>query len=311
MTTTWGKYIDTWIRLKQPASTFKLTEFIKEVIAKNSDLSDRQIQRMRDLRDGELPESKSLIKLVEAFEDLQMLNPNDICDRLLLPWIPVEKRQAELVSSSSPNKATKNTISIISGWKAPAALSDDRVIAAVIKNLAVGFSYRFLYPSPDNYSLPLENQKPEQMVQNWIEDLRLLLEGEWYRQAIRSRGREERSVLDRDLAEFRITLQQQIKEDFTKKDSNFWFLLPSNYVVLYNIEPEHEHRPNAERYGVMKVSGVQLPILTISPETADLASIRSAGWLYIEQNVYDALAQEINLSTATKAKGTKSSTKGS
>ncbi len=311
MTTTWGKYIDTWIRLKQPASGFKLTEYIKEVIAKKSDLSDRQIQRMRDLRDGELPESKSLIKLVEAFEDLQMLNPNDICDRLLLPWIPVEKRQSELVSSSSPNKAIKNTITIVSGWQAPAALSDDRVIAAVIKNLAIGFSYRFVYPSPENYSLPQEQQDALKMVKDWVEDLRLLLEGEWYRQAIRSRGREERSVLDRDLAEFRITLQQQIKEDFTKKNSNFWFLLPSDYVVLYNIEPEHEHRPIAERYGVMKVLGVQLPVSTNNPETADLTSVRSAGWLYIEQDVYDTLAQEINSSTVTKAKSAKSNTKGS
>ncbi|OIP79043.1 MAG: hypothetical protein AUK48_00395 [Oscillatoriales cyanobacterium CG2_30_44_21] len=310
MTTTWGKYIDTWIRLKQPASAFKLTEFIKEVIAKSSDLSDRQIQRMRDLREGELPESKSLMKLVEAFEDLQMLNPNDICDRLLLPWIPVEKRQSELVNSVSSTKV-KNTITIVSGWQAPAALSDDRVIAAVIKNLAVGFSYRFLYPSPENYAMPQEQQDALKMVKDWVEDLRLLLEGEWYRQAIRSRGREERSVLDRDLAEFRITLQQQIKEEFTKKNSNFWFLLPSDYVVLYNIEPEHEHRPNAERYGVMRVSGVQLPISTNSPETTDLASIRSAGWLYLEQDVYDALAQEINLSTGTKAKGSKSNTKSS
>ena len=288
-----------------------MTEYIKEVVAKKSDLSDRQIQRMRDLRDGELPESKSLSKLVEAFDDLQVLNPNDICDRLLLPWIPIEKRQSELVSSSSQNKAIKNTITIVSGWQAPVALSDDRVIAAVIKNLAVGFSYRFLYPSPENYALPQDQQDALKMVQDWIEDLRLLLEGEWYRQAIRSRGREDRSVLDRDLAEFRITLQQQVKEDFTKKNSNFWFLLPSDYVVLYNIEPEHEHRPNAERYGVMKVSGIQLPISSNDSDTADIESIHSDGWLYIEQNVYTVLAQEINLSVVTKPKNSKNTTKSS
>jgi hypothetical protein len=308
MTTTWGKYIDTWIRLKQPASAFKLTEFIKEVIAKKSDLSDRQIQRMRDLRDGELPESKSLSKLVEAFDDLQMLNPNDICDRLLLPWIPVEKRQAELVGSST-NKTIKNTITVVSGWKPPLALSDDRVISAVIKNITAGFTYRFLYPSPENYALSAEQQDAKQMVEHWIEDLRLLLEGEWYRQAIRSRGREERASLDKDLAELRINIQHQIREDFTKKNSNFWFLLPSDYVVLYNVEPEHQNRENTDRYGVMKVSGIQLPVSTNDVETAELENIRSDGWLYIEQNVYDALAKEIEEATITKSKTSKSSTK--
>lgn len=307
MATTWGKYIDTWIRLNQPASKRKLTDYIKEVVAKNADLSDRQIQRMRDLRDGELPESKSLSKLVEAFDDLQVLNPNDICDRLLLPWIPVEKRQSELVGNSA-NKTVKNTITIVSGWKAPLALSDDRVISAVLKNLAAGFAYRFLYPSPENYALSVEQQNAKEMVEHWIEDLRLLLEGEWYRQAIRTRGREERALLDKELAELRINLQHQIREDFTKKNSNFWFLLPSDYVVLYNVEPEYENRKDTERYGVMKVSGIQLPVSTNDSETAELESIRSDGWLYIEQNVYDALAQEIEQSTA-KSKTSKNTTK--
>jgi hypothetical protein len=308
MKISFGAYIDTYIRLHQPATKFKLTDYIKEVIAKNADLSDRQIQRMRDLREGELPEAKSLLKLVEAFDDLQMLNPSDICDRLLLPWIVIEKRQAELASSAS-NKVIENTITIVSGWQKPLALEDDHIIKAMINNLANGFSYTLLYPSIDNFPLEQEQEtNPREMVEEWFEDLRRMVEGEWYKQALRNRESKDRSKFDQDLIDFRNKIKEKIRLVFTNQNSNFWFLLPSDYVVLYNIEPKHEDRDVTSRYGVMRVSGIQMPVSLTESETSDLASIYSKGWLYMEKEVYDRL-EEAYVKATTKSKTSKNTAK--
>ncbi len=307
MTITFGSYIDTWIKLKLSDSKLKLTEYIKEVVAKKADLSDRQVQRMRDLREGELPESKSLLKLVEVFEDLQMLNPSSICDRLLLPWAVVEKRQSGLVSSD-PNKVIENSITIVSGWKKPLALSDDRIITAMINNLANEFSYTFLYPSIDNFPQEREQEtEPSQMIKDWTEDLCGMVEGEWYKQALRNRDRKDRSMLDQELVDFRSKLKEKIRVGSTKPNSSFWFLLPSDYAVLYNIEPKYEDRDATSRYGVMKVSGIQMPVSPAEAESSDLASIYSQGWLYMEQSVYAELSEAYV--AATKFKTSKNMTK--
>jgi hypothetical protein len=285
--TTFGKYIDTWIRLTQPGSKLKLTDYIKDYVAEKSDLSDRQIQRMRDLREGELPEAKSMLKLVEAFTDLQALSPVDICDRLLLPWSVVEKRQAEL-AGSDPSKVIQNTITIVSGWQEPKALSGETIITTMTDNLERGFNYKFVYPHKNNY--PQKTDKvidPETMVDEWLKRLRRKIDGKWYNRAMDMM--EEVDTIDQKLPDYRANLLKKVQSVSTYENSDFWFLLPSNYVVLYNIEPEYSDRKSTDRYGVMQVSGIQLPVCSDDVDS-DLHTIYANGWLYIDQNTYNGLA---------------------
>lgn len=79
-----GKVIDTMIRMTKVLSRYSksITDFINLDLAEKSELSGRQIERMRKYEG--YPEDKSAIKLINGVELLSFIDPTDYLRRTLI-----------------------------------------------------------------------------------------------------------------------------------------------------------------------------------------------------------------------------------
>lgn len=294
-----GKLIDTWIRLRRTIDNCQrsVTDYINLELADRADLSGRQIERMRRY-DG-FPEDKSMVKLTNAIPDLQSLDCSDFVERLLLPFPVVELAQSRI---KAPPKGELNTIVIIAGWLKPLGIEKELIAQATTKNISEDFKYIFLYPDPQTYpndddiDINPKESKSEDAVftktENWVDDLRRKCE------AIKNT---QLSSEFKDRAEIR-TKMQAFEEELSKKrilrqhsgknDSKFWFLLPSSYTVLYN--PDKPKGSGFDRYGTFRVKGkpIELTKEALEKEKIDQNFVNaSEGWLYIEEKLFEDLAQ--------------------
>ncbi len=300
LATTFGQYIDTLIRLYASVHSKGLTEYIKNDLSNDKNdasnrLSSRQIARMRDIGADEFPEGKGLLKLLEALPgELQVLNPADLCTRLLSPTEPYLHYQEELIE-----KYSDVSITIVSGRKPPLALTDSQIIAAMTKAIGKCTKYTFLYPHRSTYPQYVE-QDPEVMTQSWGLAIKRRIVRHWEemreREAI-EKGLNDQSViaaeilgLEQDLIEFRQKVEAQVKVIHSALETDFWFLLPSSYSVFYNIE----RLQKAEKipcYGAFRVIGS--PVIRASPgdfASQGLSQVHSSGWLRMEEASFQELA---------------------
>jgi hypothetical protein len=290
-----GKLIDAWIRLQRMINKYpkSITEYINIELAEECDLSGRQIERMRRY-DG-FPEDKAILKLINAIPDLESLNCSNFTERLLLPF-PVVAREQDRIKPAP--KERPNTMTLISGWKQPLGIEQIEIAEATAKNVSAGFEYIFLYPDPQTYpekdiqkgdSVDTYAEAVERKTEEWVDILRGKCEGRMYTQLFDEYT--DRSEAERKFNKFKGLTKQQITRQHSRViDSKFWFLLPSNYVVLYNADKPKNS--GFTRYGVFQIEG---KLIKHSPQTLEKEDItsfinKSSGWLYIEDNLFEELA---------------------
>jgi hypothetical protein len=302
-----GKLIDTWIKLRRKIDNYQrsVTDYINIELSEEADLSGRQIERMRRY-DG-FPEDKSIIKLINAIPDLKSLDCSDFVERLLLPFSVVEQAQSRI--KAPPQKGSKsneilNTIVIISGWVPPLGINQNEIAQATTNNISGDFEYKFLYPDPQTYPEELgdgifglqgeaKNKEVETKTEGWINKFRQKCSGIKYSSEITNndQSEEEGFSLLREFGE--IARNRILSIHSNSSDSKFWFLLPSNYTVLYN--PDKPKNSGFDRYGMFNVKGklIEFPSLArLKDEEIDKNfSNSSSGWLYIEEEQFEDLAE--------------------
>jgi hypothetical protein len=294
-----GKLIDAWIRLRYKIDKYQrsITDYINIELAEKADLSGRQIERMRRY-DG-FPEDKSMVKLIKAIPELKSLDCNNFVERLLLPFSVVEQAQNRIKSLP---KGKPNTIVIIAGWIEPLGISQDEIAQVTTRNISRNFQYKFLYPDPQTYWAEendgifeiLDKDKSDEAIQalteKWVDSLRRKCEGIKYSEL--STSLENRSEILRELQRFGDLSQEKISRSHTNnKHNKFWFLLPSNYTVLYN--PDKPQGSEYDRYGMFNVKGklVEFSSETLEKEEIEKSFINSSGWLYIDEDRFEDLAE--------------------
>jgi hypothetical protein len=291
-----GKLIDAWIRLRRIIDKYQksVTDYINIELAEKADLSGRQIERMRRY-DG-FPEDKSMTKLINAIPDLKSLDCSDFAGRLLLQFEVVELAQNRI---KAPPKGELNTIVIIAGWLQPLGINQDVIAQATTKNVNGDFEYVFLYPDPETCPDDLISISPveggyaktvQTQTEKWVDSFRQICEG--IRASQLSRTFEDREKIRAEVQRFEKSAKKKMSRRHTsQQDSKFWFLLPSKYTVLYN--PDKPINSGFDRYGMFNVKGklIEVPSLTLEKEEIDRDFLNSGGWLYMNEEEFDDLAE--------------------
>jgi hypothetical protein len=301
VTTSFGQYIDTIIKLYANVRGKGLTDYIKKDLSNDSNdapnrISSRQIARMRQMAASEFPEGKGLLKLLGTLPgELQTLNPMDICNRLLAATEPYLIYQDELIDKYSSE--IEISITIVSGRQAPLALTNSVIVAAMTKAVEKGVKYTFLYPHKSTY----EQSNTEEMTESWKLAIQRRIIRYW--EEMREREGITESIssnsvlgdkavdLEKDITAFRKKAEGAIRIIHSNLKTDFWFLLPSSYCVFYNIEANYEKR-TIPRYGAFKVSGS--PIIRASQQELEkegLVPVNSSGWLRISEDEFQILAK--------------------
>jgi hypothetical protein len=287
-----GKYIDTIVRLKAKEKKQGITQYI-ENLADSIGLSSRQIARIRGYEG--FPEDDAVRKLCRDIVELQTIDSTTLPNRICLPWSVCINNQNKLIGEME-----NGSLTLISGWKKPLALSDERVVEAMIPALQRGFKYTFLYPSPETYpyddtgSKQKNKEEIENDTESWIEELRNRLAGEWFKQLMMGRvSASDSSKTDiEQLGDFKQLIKAKVTREHTFPNTRFWFVLPSDYVVLYNLDPEYASLDKFSpqlRHGVFRIEGQQLSMTSDSAES-DFDPIHSTGWLYLSKKNYSEIA---------------------
>jgi hypothetical protein len=293
-----GKFIDTWIRLRRRIDKYQksVTDYVNYELAEKSDLSGRQIERMRRC-DG-FPEDKSMNKLINAIPDLASLNCIDFTDRLLLPFDIVLQAQDRIKIQYKENL---NTIVIISGWIQPLGIQQKIIAEAITKNINQGFKYIFLYPTTQTYPKEINllgnhsekecSNAIKEITEDWINTLRTRCSSIHFNNVINTTNKKEE--IDKELMKFRDLADKNIIRNHSQeRNSDFWFSLPSNYTVLYN--PDKPQESDFSRYGMFNVYGktVEFSDKVLREEGIDESfQNRSEGWLYIDDEKFEELAR--------------------
>lgn len=300
-TTSFGKYIDTIVQLKHQQLEFAkgLTDYISTDLASQSSLSARQIHRMRAYQYEEFPEGEAVTKLIKALPELDTLRPKDICNRLLMPWQIIHRDQDQLAKHST-EKGYKNQITIVAGWEPPLGLLSQEVAISIANNIVRNFKYEFIFPSLQSHP-SLEENQVEALINKWLRSLGRIVEIEWYSQQAEKFKLDNKNSLydpqnldcdensdydlDTELAQLKEKLAENIEFAITPVKTNFWLLMPSPYVVLYNLNLT-ENDPTL-KFGDFLVEGIVMRSLE-----NQIASINSKGWLYLSNEQYNMIAQE-------------------
>jgi hypothetical protein len=257
---TFGSLIDLIVRIAQTSADKKVTEFVEQ-LADGSRLSARQVNRMRDYRG--FPEDKSIEKLIEVLPDIDLLDPETIPSRLLLPWSVVERDQDKLPENTS--------ITIVSGWQPPKATYQQNIAKSIAVNIAKGFSYTFVYPHISTYKGGEE--AATKLIDEWMNDVRKKVSLEWERYITWELDKENKntetkmSIVD--------DVDQHIGATNTNQKSEFWFSLPAPYCVFYNLGLKD--RDPSSRHGIFNAKG--LLMADVVKRSADRNDAFSEGWL--------------------------------
>lgn len=299
--TSFGNYIDTIVQLKhKPLESKKgLTDYISKDLAGQSSLSGRQIQRMRAYQEEEFPEGDAVMKLIKALPELEALRPTDICNRLLLPWQIIQKDQDQLAEHAIAD-GQNNQITIVAGWEPPQGLLSEEIAISIANNIVRNFKYEFIYPHLQSHP-SLEEKQAESLINKWLRSLGRIIEIGWYSQQAEKFKLEKKASmydpynldnndnedydLEAELRNFKTKLAENIEFTTTPVKTNFWLLMPSPYVVLYNLN-HSEFNPSL-RFGVFLIEGIITQSLY-----EDIQPINSKGWLYLSREQYSRISQE-------------------
>jgi hypothetical protein len=267
-----GGLVDALVKAAQAETNpaIGLTQFIEKV-AREANLSARHISRIRDSSD--FPESEAVLKLANAIPQVSILDPSDIANRLLWDWQNIEYDQDNLIEGRQKG----HSVTIFSGWQAPIALQNEDVVRSIARNIQEGFTYTFIYPSPDNY--PKSRGDGESRAKGWIEELRNKVSGAWiYNEMNQSIAGMDRLQLAEKISKFLEKLDKKIQISYTKPDAVIWFDLPSNYSIFYNLCLMRKDKKS--RYGSFRVEGQLMKSIT-------QMDILSGGWLYTTKDQYE------------------------
>jgi hypothetical protein len=306
MNTSFGQYIDTIIRLYAIAEKKGLTDYIKKDLSNDGNeipnrVSSRQISRMRQIGLTEFPEGKGLLKLIGTLPgELQNLNPMDMCNRLLAATEPYLSYQEELVDNYSD--VAEISITIASGRQPPLALKNERIIAAMTEAIDKNVKYTFVYPNESTYGISdSERVEVRNMTNSWESTIKRRVTRYWedIREnkavdkglASRSKLIDKSTDIEKDLALFKEKVETSIKVVHSQLETDFWFLLPSNYSVFYNIESRYE-KIKMPRYGTFRVSGN--PIIRASQDELEkkgLTPVNTLGWLRVNEDEFQELSK--------------------
>jgi hypothetical protein len=302
-----GKYIDTLIRAKAKEQKLGLTEYIDN-LSDEINLSSRQINRIRG-SEG-FPEDDAVKKLARAIPELEAIRSDTVFSRTLVPWQVIVSAQNQLIAEME-----NGSLTIIGGWQKPLALSDEKVITAMIPALEKGFTYNFLYPNPATYPYSEDGvgsktvEEVESQINEWITALQQKLRGEWYKQLMNGNlsSIDSTKTEHEQLADFKEKIKIQVTGEPTYINTRFWSFLPSDYLVLYNIDDQYANLDKVSphlRYGVFKVLGQQLRCdLEKSEDSDGVFQIESSGWLYLTKEKYQAISASYNTFRQRRAKG--------
>jgi hypothetical protein len=292
-----GKYIDTLIRAKAKENKQGLTEYIDN-LADTINLSSRQINRIRG-SEG-FPEDDAVKKLATAIPELEAIRSDTVFSRTLVPWQVIVSAQNQLIAEME-----NGSLTIIGGWQKPLALSDEKVITAMVPALEKGFTYDFLYPNPATYPYSQDDTEPktveevESQIAEWITTLQGKLRGEWYKQLMNGNlsSIDTTKSENEQLANFKEKTKKQVMGESTYINTRFWSFLPSDYLVLYNLGSKYADLDKThpqQRYGVFRVLGQQLRCDLEKSEDSDVFQIESSGWLYLTKEKYQAISDSYN-----------------
>lgn len=291
-----GKLIDSILRTKHRSEGDGLTEFTKS-LAQQSGLSERQIARMR--QDPDFPKGESIGKLIQALPELEILNTKNICHRLLLPFSNIQKEQDTLIDITNQNKG-KNKITIVAGWQKPQGLINPEIAKSVVNNIDKGSCYEFIFPDLSNHP-EKEHYEAKQQLKQWLRDLFLTLGLIWKKRRI-NKFMSEGKLEDSDLpvtdklqksirfisTEFKDNSKSNRSQSSIPKNNKtqFWLLLPSTYVVLYNLD---ENVDSSLQFGHFLIKG------TLQRQNSNVPKsslIDTQGWLYVSEDVYELIEKE-------------------
>jgi hypothetical protein len=275
---TFGSLIDLIVRTAQTSADKKVTEFIEQ-LADGSRLSARQVNRMRDYRG--FPEDKSIEKLIEVLPDIELINPETIPNRLLLPWNVVERDQEKLPENTS--------ITIVSGWQPPKATYQQNIAKSIAINIVKGFSYTFVYPDSSTYKGG--EKAANKVIDEWMNDVRKKV----------SLGWESYTTWEMDKTNKNVEIKSSIVDDTSKyigslntsKQGNFWFMLPAPYCVFYNLGLK-DRDPNS-RHGIFNTKG--LLMADVVKRSADRNDAFSEGWLLTTEEQFKEIEESFMTDT--------------
>jgi hypothetical protein len=271
---TFGSLIDLIVRVAQISADKKVTEFVEQ-LADGSRLSARQVNRMRDYRG--YPEDKSIEKLIEVLPDVELLNPETVPNRLLLPWSVIERDQAKLPENTS--------ITIVSGWQPPKATYQQKIAKSIAINIVKGFSYTFVYPDISTYKGGEKEAK--KIINEWMNDVKKKV----------SLGWENYVAWELDTTEVKSSIvgdaDKYIGALNTSNQGNFWFMLPAPYCVFYNLGLK-DRDPNS-RHGIFNTKG--LLMADVVKRSADRNDAFSEGWLLTTEEQFKEIEESFILDT--------------
>jgi hypothetical protein len=279
-----GEYTDHVLRLNHKRKGNKgLTEYVVNEISKNADISQRQIDRVRNYSGQEFPEGDAINKLASVLPEIKNIRPKDLCNRLLAPWDLVEEDQKTMAQESLEHK---HKLHIVSGWELPQALQDEDICLSVVDNLDQGLEYEFIFPPISSYPYSSNNIEDSTgdgaiEIRQWLKMLRRSLDIKWY-----SRQRfDDDCDLEKSHKEFKDKINASITFRYTEKQSKFWSILPSPYTALYNLG---KNITTDRKFGMFLVKDGS----PIRYKEGDNELVSSEGWLYICREKYDLIDRE-------------------
>jgi hypothetical protein len=269
-----GELFDTLIEEERRKANMGLTTYIEEIVSDKSDLSSRQIGRLRTIS-SDFPEGDAVEKLTKAIPQVSILDPASITNRLLWDWRNIEYDQQNLISNKTERVSPSHAVAIFSGWEKPIGLENESVVRSIARNIPQGFTYEFIYPDSNTYPKNVSNESVLSIINSWVEELRKKVSIAWLHD--NSLNIDRLQLSDR-FNEFIKELDVKINFNQTPLRTDLWLRMPSNYCVLYNLGDNHKE--NKFRYGSFRVTGQ----LIRSPSPMD--SIPSSGWLYTTDEQY-------------------------
>ena len=192
-------------------------------IAKKAEISQRQIDRLRNYSGREFPEGESINKLATVLPEIKNIRPEDFCNRLIAPWDLVKKDQED-ISKKYVEKVKENPdftckIYIVSGWEKPQALKDDDICQSVVENIDRGLEYEFIFPPLDSCPQDVSSNEIEDgktKLLKWLRFLKRSVDIRWYSQ----QKADDNIDLEKYHADFKVKINEGLKFSYTKNSCN-------------------------------------------------------------------------------------------
>jgi hypothetical protein len=279
----------------------QLVKFINKNFVTDG-ISQRNLDRVRNTTD--FPSTKTIKKLQLKVPEISILDPLTMPQRLLLLFDAIKREQHDIQNLSEGFK-----ISIVaSSWSPPQASSNDAVATALAENINNGIYYEFIYPSLDDHPELLGGKKIKSEVEaeGFLHDTLQTLVfdiGEKIKNLDTSsnplftktrdalqKARNGITFISTGYTKNKVSLPQQ-KENWKKRSVLFWLLMPSRYVVLYNLGRgvlDKEEYLLEEKGGSFFVTGQVL--------RGDIVDqgFESKGWLHMNYSEYKEIENEYN-----------------